>query len=384
MIHCGKTGSTPTPTPNPPTPVATIPTVTTTAISAITQSTATGGGNVTFDGNSTILGRGICWSSVNQVPTKTDTLTGDGTGTGTYTSSLSNLVADRKYYVRAYATNSIGTAYGDVVTFNTGKQVVLPTVTTANATNITDSTAITGGNITSTGNATLYTYGVCWSSTNQTPTTNDFKQAVTGTGTGNFSDTLTGLWAATVYYVRSYVTNSAGTAYGSVITFTTPTVYTFGQSYGGGLVAYLDYTGRHGFVVTSTDLNGANGLTWDATPLVNGTYTYTPTGATHTEIGTGGANTAVIYGIYKSGNYAASVCVNYRGGNYTDWVLPSKDELNQIYRNKTALGIPNTANYWWSSSEYSYQSAYSQLFSIGASNIDAKFAGRVVRAIRYF
>ncbi|MES2329772.1 MAG: hypothetical protein V4539_09235 [Bacteroidota bacterium] len=94
--------------------------------------------------------------------------------------------------------------------------------------------------------------------------------------------------------------------------------------------------------------------------------------------------TAIIYGIYKSGNYASSICVNYRGGNYTDWVLPSKDELNQIYRNKATLGILNTANYWWSNTEYSYQNAYSQLFSTGVTSIDAKFAVRVVRAIRYF
>ena len=94
------------------------PTVTTTAISNIDKTTATGGGNVTADGGATITTRGICWST-SQNPTISGNHTTDGTGTGSFTSSMTGLTANTTYYVRAYATNSAGTAYGEEVSFTT-------------------------------------------------------------------------------------------------------------------------------------------------------------------------------------------------------------------------------------------------------------------------
>jgi uncharacterized protein (TIGR02145 family) len=93
-----------------------VPTVTTTAISAITQSSATGGGEITSDGGSEITERGICWSSA-QNPLITDDKTSDGNGTGSFTSAITGLEPVVTYYVRAYATNSTGTGYGNQVTF---------------------------------------------------------------------------------------------------------------------------------------------------------------------------------------------------------------------------------------------------------------------------
>ena len=97
---------------------ATVATVTTTAISNIDKTTATGGGNVTADGGATITTRGICWST-SQNPTVDGSHTTDGTGTGSFTSSMTGLAANTTYYVRAYATNSAGTAYGEQVSFTT-------------------------------------------------------------------------------------------------------------------------------------------------------------------------------------------------------------------------------------------------------------------------
>ncbi len=97
---------------------ATAPTVTTTAISDIDKNTATGGGNVTADGGATVTARGICWST-SQNPTVDGSHTTDGTGTGSFTSSMTGLTANTTYYVRAYATNSAGTAYGEAVSFTT-------------------------------------------------------------------------------------------------------------------------------------------------------------------------------------------------------------------------------------------------------------------------
>jgi hypothetical protein len=101
---------------------AAYPTVTTTAISSITQTTAISGGNVTNDGGAAVTARGVCWSTTAN-PTTADNKTSNSTGSGAFTSSLSGLTAGTTYYVRAYATNSVGTVYGTQVTFSTVAQV---------------------------------------------------------------------------------------------------------------------------------------------------------------------------------------------------------------------------------------------------------------------
>ena len=97
---------------------ATAPTVTTATITDIDKTTATGGGNVTADGGATVTARGICWST-SQNPTISGSHTTDGTGTGSFTSAMTGLEPNTTYYVRAYATNSAGTAYGEEVSFTT-------------------------------------------------------------------------------------------------------------------------------------------------------------------------------------------------------------------------------------------------------------------------
>ena len=90
---------------------ASIPTITTTSITAITATTATGGGTISSDGGSAVTARGVCWStSIN--PVASGSHTSNGTGTRSFTSSITGLSDGTTYYVRAYATNSIGTAYG--------------------------------------------------------------------------------------------------------------------------------------------------------------------------------------------------------------------------------------------------------------------------------
>jgi hypothetical protein len=97
--------------------LGTLPTVTTDAITNIAQTTATGGGNVTDAGTAAVTARGICWST-SENPTTSDSKTEDGNGLGTFVSSITGLTAGTTYYVRAYATSSVGTAYGDQVTFS--------------------------------------------------------------------------------------------------------------------------------------------------------------------------------------------------------------------------------------------------------------------------
>ncbi|MEI7420472.1 MAG: fibrobacter succinogenes major paralogous domain-containing protein [Prolixibacteraceae bacterium] len=204
------------------TTLAKVPTLTTSAVSAITTTTAASGGNITSDGGGTVTARGVCWSTT-QNPTTANSRSSDGNGTGNYTSLIAGLTAATTYYVRAYATNSAGTGYGDQLSFVTSKVLTQATLTTANASNITTTSATVGGNVTGDGNATVTERGIVYG-TAQNPTTSDTKVAV-GNGTGNFTTNLTGLTSGTTYYVKSYAINSQGTAYGNQITFkTTATV----------------------------------------------------------------------------------------------------------------------------------------------------------------
>ncbi len=190
----------------------------TTAASAITGFTAGSGGNVLSDGGAPVTARGICWSAAPN-PNITNLKTIDGTGTGIFTSSLTGLSPTTTYYVKAYATNSVGTAYGSEISFTTGTSLTLPTLTvTTAASNISPTTALSGGNVLADGGAGVTARGVCWN-TSSNPTTANTK-TVNGIGNGIFSSNLTGLTANTLYYVRSYATNSVGTAYGTEISFT--------------------------------------------------------------------------------------------------------------------------------------------------------------------
>jgi len=95
-----------------------IPVLTTSSVGAITKTSAASGGNITSDGGAAVTLRGVCWStSVN--PSITNSTTSNGSGTGAFTSSITGLIANTQYYVRAYATNSVGTAYGNEFSFTT-------------------------------------------------------------------------------------------------------------------------------------------------------------------------------------------------------------------------------------------------------------------------
>lgn len=193
------------------------PTVATSSAISITAISVVLGGNVTNDGNSTVTENGICYSTTEN-PTTANTKVAIGSGTGSFSKTVEGLKEGTTYYVRAYAINSIGTSYGTQISFTT-TQLLLPTVTTADATTIAATTVVLGGNVTNDGNATVTERGVCYS-TSQNPTTGNTKLAI-GSGTGVFSNTITGLTPNTTYYARAYAINSKGTAYGSQVTFKT-------------------------------------------------------------------------------------------------------------------------------------------------------------------
>ena len=262
----------------------TAPTVTTNTVTNVTQTTATCGGNVTNSGGANVTARGVCWST-SQNPTVSNSHTTDGTGTGSFTSNITGLSPNTTYYVRAYATNSAGTAYGVQRSFTTGQSVTLPTVTTSQVTNIQQTSATGGGNVTANGGANVTDRGICWS-TSHNPTTNG-THASGGAGNGTFSVNMTGLTANTTYYVRAYATNSAGTAYGSEVSFTTSQIpiYTInvsaspsnaGTVSGGG-----SFQQGQSCTVTATAATGYTFLRWTengSQVSTNANYTFTVSG----------------------------------------------------------------------------------------------------------
>jgi pectin methylesterase-like acyl-CoA thioesterase len=194
------------------------PTVTTNSVSYISTTFVTCGGGITADGGGAVTSRGVCWDTVT-APTIAKNKTTNGTGIGGFTSSITGLIPGKAYYLRAYATNVSGTAYGSEQTCTTLSAVVPPTVTTAAANSILVKTAKSGGTVTLWGGDTVKARGICWN-TASNPTISNSK-TIDGSDIGSFTSGLTGLTGNTIYHVRAYATNSAGTGYGGDSIFTT-------------------------------------------------------------------------------------------------------------------------------------------------------------------
>lgn len=253
------------------------PTLTTTGVTSITLTTAVSGGNITSDGNDPVTARGVCWSTTAN-PTITNSKTTNGTGSGTFVSNLTALIPGTVYHIRAYATNSVGTGYGADITF-TASSITIATLSTVQVTSITLTTAVSGGTITSDGNGTITARGVCWSTT--TGPTITGSKTTDGTGTGTFASTLTPLNPGTIYYVRAYATNSAGTGYGSELSFTTSSAV-FATLTTTAASAFTQTTATSGGNISSN--GGANvtarGVCWStsATPTIANSITTNGTG----------------------------------------------------------------------------------------------------------
>jgi len=192
-----------------------VPTVQTNAATNIIADEATISGNVTSDGGTDVTACGFIYGTDANSLTQTIQ---SGSGTGSFTSNLTSLTYGTTYYYKAYATNSVGTAYGEVLSFTTNSSANAPTVQTNAATNITTTGATLSGSIISNGDATITARGFMYGTD-----ANNLTQTVqSGSGMGNFTKAITGLASAATYYYKAYATNSAGTAYGEVRTFTTP------------------------------------------------------------------------------------------------------------------------------------------------------------------
>jgi len=200
--------------------VGRLPIVITSSATDITNVSAMLGGEVTYVGSEhSLLRRGICYASTSN-PTIDGLVVVSGDGIGTYDSQITGLVSNTTYYVRAFAENSVGIAYGSEVIFTTTNVIAkLSELTTRQATSITVSTAVSGGDIGSDGGSAVTNRGVCYSASQNPTISNNVINS--GSGLGAFTTNLTGLNASTTYYARAFATNAVGNSYGNQVSFST-------------------------------------------------------------------------------------------------------------------------------------------------------------------
>lgn len=187
-----------------------LPDVITLEVSEVTTTSAKCGGEVLSDGGSPVIRRGVCWSTEQQPTIENDTTVNDS-GLGVFASILANLTPNTTYYVRAYATNSTGTGYGNEVSFTTVDG--LPKVKTNPVTDINTEgyTAIGHGEVIDQGASGIVERGICWALTHNPDTTDNHTSS--GMESDVFSVTMDELSPNQTYYVRAYARNTQGIAY---------------------------------------------------------------------------------------------------------------------------------------------------------------------------
>jgi hypothetical protein len=191
---------------------------------------------------------------------------------------------------------------------------------------------------------------------------------------GTYTTTITGLSGATIYYAKSFATNTAGTTYGPTISFTTNEADKIvGQLYGGGAVFYILKSGDPGY-----DANVQHGLILAPIGLgfMNWNTDNRATGATGTALGTGASNTNAIIASQGGAltNSAAGKARAYNGGGYTDWYLGSLEEIRKLNNIWMVNGLPDGYNYYehpnayWTSTESSTNNAQAIRKNIGSND----------------
>lgn len=147
-----------------------------------------------------------------------------------------------------------------------------------------------------------------------------------------------------------------------------------GSHFGGGIVFYVDNSGEHGLVAAES--NQSNSTRWS-----NGTNIFID--STGNAVGDGQKNSSRIMASQGAGNYAAKICDELTLNGYSDWFLPSKNEMNLIFIKRSYIsGLVD--GYYWTSTEYDADNTWNQYFPFGPQYYANKLDSACVRAIRAF
>ncbi len=197
-----------------------VPALGNTSVSGITSTTATASATITADGGAAVTEKGFYYGT-NNPPTEADMKVVSNAAGNAITADLSGLAPDTRYYIRAFATNSAGTALGAIQVFITADDRTTPSVGSVTTSNITGTTVDLIAIIIDNGGGDITEKGFCYTTdANVLPTTADNKAVATSTG-DEISLTLTGLAESTTYYIRAYASNGSKTGYSGVVTVTT-------------------------------------------------------------------------------------------------------------------------------------------------------------------
>lgn len=354
------------------------------SIAGITALSATCYVNLLTDGGSTVTKKGVVYST-SQIP---DVSVNEGMVTvnsiySKFEVELSGLNSSTKYYVRSFAINSIDTSYSTLDSITTLQSTVAQIELELSS--FASDSAILNYKVINNGGAKITAKGIVWSTTlNPTIETND-GSAVDTNNNAEFDIVMNSLTASTVYYVRAYATNSEGTVYTDSIMFNSG--YAIGISHEGGKVGYVFQPGDagyvagecHGIIVAKSDY--MNKAVWGDNFLV--------LGAQQSEIGKGWENTqAIVDAFGNSGQNAAYMCTQISSGGYTDWFLPTVNEMKMFDKNKDAIGGFKDTDYannmYWTSTDVRAKEANTYNFEHGMSMTTAKEVSFWFRPARYF
>lgn len=299
---------------------ATTPIVHTILVNNVTANSAVCTGEVVELGGYDVYQRGFCYST-QPSPSLQNAHTSNGKGMGTFFCTLSDLTNNATYYVRAYAINEIGVAYGEENSFVTIEG--LPVIQTTAISEVTGYSIQCGGNVTDEGGAPVIIRGVCWSSDNKTPTINDNKTE-NGSGGGEFKSTITGINVTQhKYYIRAYATNRYGTSYGEVI--------------------FQD--NENPFNLPVVDMDGSGNLMYMVLPYDLATETW--------EEARTASDNLIAYG-------------------YDDWFLPTVSIYERMYLKKNEIGDFQNKQYWTCETagcDYSTWECFAYVYNFGNGSV---------------
>jgi hypothetical protein len=297
------------------------------------------------NGYDTPLESGFCWSDNNNLPTTADNIVNmpfnDLSLSKTFAWNYST-----KLYIRAYCKNSVGMSYSEPLVVNwSGGPENMPVVSTDSIVSISFTSFKIRGELISDGGLPIIEKGFCYSPVNTSPTiANSIKQSFDA----EFNVTATGLNDSTRYYVRPFARNIQGVGYGPVLEITTRNIFEIGETgQAGGLIFYR-------FEDSNNEWKYFEAAPFDASTALKWSPNAQSVNQTSTAINLGLLNTSNIVSVHgQTGSYAALAAQSFIYGGYSDWYLPSRDELMQLRQNLFLNGIGNISNnaYYWSSSQ---------------------------------
>ncbi|MBQ4437956.1 DUF1566 domain-containing protein, partial [bacterium] len=294
------------------------------------------GGTATFNGSITSIGdpayteRGFVYATVHNPTVEDDTKkVATGNGTGDFSANVSELEMNKIYYVRAYALSSQSISYGNEVTLDFSQ--VLPVVTTQAVSHIDATTATFNGEVESIGDPAYTERGFIYGKM-PVPTLEEagvLTVSASGTGTGAYVRSVSDLETGKTYYVRAYTKVGTLMVYGNIVSFIAKSYYV---------------TLSNGLVVAKEDADDGAGAPWDT---------------------------------------AKRLCNNSNLAGFTDWRLPTKNELVTMYDNKNTIGNFKSG-YYWSSSTKSDSTDYAWYvgFNLGYVRYGSKTDDSYVRCVR--